>query len=120
MGMRREDYAPLAVQDDLTGLHNRRSLLQVLKGRDASEAAALVLFDFEGFRSVNEQFSRARGGEFLRTFADRLRQATGPSDTLARHGGDSFALVLPGRTRDEAAALVEQFIGSLVDAPLIT
>ena len=120
MGMRREDYAPHAVQDDLTGLHNRRSLLQVLKGRDAREAAALVLFDFEGFRSVNEQLGRARGGEFLRAFADRLRQATGPSDTLARHGGDSFALVLPGRTREEAAALVEQFIDSLAEPPLLT
>jgi diguanylate cyclase (GGDEF)-like protein len=120
MGMRREDYAPLAVQDDLTGLHNRRSLLQILKGRDGRQAAALALFDFEEFRTVNEQLGRARGGQLLREFAERLRLATSASDTVARHGGDSFALVLPGRTRDEAAAFVEQFLDSLGDPPLLT
>src|SRR5688572_26248535 len=92
MGMRREDYAPLAVQDDLTGLHNRRSLIQILKARDARETAALVLFDFEGFKTVNDQLGRARGGQLLREFAERLRGATGPSDAVVRHGGDSFAL----------------------------
>jgi diguanylate cyclase (GGDEF)-like protein len=120
MGMRREDYAPLAVQDDLTGLHNRRSLLQILKARDPKQAAALVLFDFEGFRTVNEQLGRARGGQLLRDFSERLRTATGPSDTLARHGGDSFALLLPARTRDEAAALVEQLITACEEPPLLT
>lgn len=119
MGMRREDYAPLLVQDDLTGLHNRRSLLQILKGRSGREPVALVLFDFERFRTVNEQLGRARGGQLLRDFADRLRQATGPSDTLARHGGDSFALLLRGRTRDEAAVFVEQFLADLIDPPLL-
>ncbi len=120
MGMRREDYAPLAVQDDLTGLHNRRSLLQILKARDNKQAAALVLFDFEGFRNVNEHLGRARGGQLLRDFSERLRLATGPGDTLARHGGDSLALLLPGRTRDEAAALIEQFLASLAEPPLLT
>ncbi|HKS16249.1 MAG TPA: diguanylate cyclase, partial [Planctomycetota bacterium] len=120
MGMRREDYAPLAVQDDLTGLHNRRSLLQILKSRDPEQPAALVLFDFEGFRTVNEQLGRARGGQLLRDFAERLRMATGAGDALARHGGDSFALLLPGRTRDEAAALVEQLIAACEDPPLLS
>jgi diguanylate cyclase (GGDEF)-like protein len=120
MGMRREDYAPLAVQDDLTGLHNRRSLLQVLKARDPGAPAALVLFDFEGFRGVNEHLGRARGDRLLQDFAERVRAATAAGDTLARHGGDSFALILPGRTRDEAAALVERFIASLDDPPLLT
>ena len=68
MGMRREDYAPLAVQDDLTGLHNRRSFLQVLKARDLRKPAALVLFDFEGFRTVNDHLTRERGGQLLRDF----------------------------------------------------
>src|SRR5688572_19373641 len=120
MGMRREDYAPLAVQDDLTGLHNRRSLVQILKGRASRDPAALVVFDFEGFRTVNEQLGRARGGQLLRDFAECLRMATSAGDTLARHGGDSFALLLPGRTRDEAAALVEQFLTSLDSPPLLT
>lgn len=120
MGMRREDYAPLAVQDDLTGLHNRRSLMQILKARDGRETAAIVLFDFEGFRTVNEQLGRPRGGLLLRDFAERIRTATGPGDTLARHGGDSFALLLPGRSREEAAAFVEQFLESLAEPPLLT
>ena len=119
MGMRREDYAPLAVQDDLTGLHNRRSLVQLLKVRDPGAPAALVLFDFEGFRGINEHLGRPRGDRLLQDFAERLRAATAAGDVLARHGGDSFALLLPGRTRDEAAALVEQFIASLGSPPLL-
>src|SRR6266850_4461408 len=120
MGMRKEDYAPLVVQDELTGLHNRRSLLQILKARDPKETAALVLFDFEGFRNVNDQLGRGRADQLLRDFAERLRLATGPGDTLARHGGDSFALLLPGRPRDDAAALIEQFLQSCADPPLLT
>src|SRR5688572_1523100 len=120
MGMRREDYAPLAVQDDLTGLHNRRSLLQILKGRDGRERAALLLFDFDAFRAVNEHLGRPRGGQLLRDFADRLQKATASGDVLARHGGASFALLLPGRSRDEAAALAEQFLDSLAEPPLLT
>src|SRR5690349_1351171 len=120
MGMRREDYAPLAVQDDLTGLHNRRSLLQVLKSRDGKQRAALVLFDFEEFSTLNESLGRARGGQLLRDFAERLRLATSAGDTVARYGGDSFALLLPGRSREEAAALVDQFIDSLGEPALLT
>src|SRR5262245_297696 len=120
MVMRWEDYAPLAILDDLTGLPNRRSLLQVLESRDGRQPAALVLFDFVGFRTVNEQLGRARGGQLLRDFADRLSQTSGPSVTLARHGGDSFALLLPDRTREEAAAFVEQFLTVLADPPLLS
>src|SRR6185295_8223041 len=112
MGMRREDYAPLSVQDDLTGLHNRRSLLQILRartGRDA-EPFSLVLFDFESFRTLNDQLGRVRGDQFLRDFAERLRTATGAGEAIARFGGDAFALVLPGRSGYEAGAFVEQIL----------
>ena len=120
MGMRREDYAPLAVQDELTGLHNRRSLLQILKARDPRQPAALLLFDFEGFRIVNDQLGRSRGDRILRDFAERLRLATGAGDIVARFGGDSFALLQPGRTREESGAFAEQFLQSLGDPPLLT
>jgi len=122
MGMRREDYAPLSVQDDLTGLHNRRSLLQILRartGRDA-EPFSLVLFDFESFRTLNDQLGRVRGDQFLRDFAERLRTATGAGEAIARFGGDAFALVLPGRSGYEAGAFVEQILQACAEPPLLT
>jgi diguanylate cyclase (GGDEF)-like protein len=124
MGMRREDYAPLSLQDELTGLRNRRSLLKQLAGRvppaiDAP-AVALLLLDIDGFRQVNDQLGRARGDQYLKDFAERLRVGTGEGDAAARFGGDAFALVLSGRTKDEAGVYAERFLESLGETPLLT
>ena len=124
MGMRREDYAPLNLQDELTGLQNRRSLLNQLAGRvpPAIDAPplALLLFDIDGFRQVNDQLGRGRGDQYLKDFAERLRVGTGEGEAAARYGGDAFALVLSGRSKDEAAVFAERFLESLGETPLLT
>jgi diguanylate cyclase len=98
-----------ATTDDLTGLGNRRHLLDRL---DASiEAAgargtelALLLIDLDGFKELNDTLGHHAGDEVLRELGPRLRVLLRDDDTLARLGGDEFAVVLdPG---DEAAASV--------------
>jgi diguanylate cyclase (GGDEF)-like protein len=98
-----------AITDDLTGLGNRRHLLDRL---DASiEAAgardtelALLLVDLDGFKELNDTLGHHAGDEVLRQIGPRLRDLLRDHDTLARLGGDEFAVVLqPG---DEAAASV--------------
>jgi diguanylate cyclase (GGDEF)-like protein len=97
----------LAVTDDLTGLGNRRHLIDQLNaGIDAAsqegEPLALLLIDLDGFKELNDTLGHSAGDEVLRQIGPRLRNMLRASDTLARLGGDEFAVVLlPG---DEATA----------------
>jgi diguanylate cyclase (GGDEF)-like protein len=92
-----------ASTDDLTGLGNRRHLVDRLG--DAIERGgelALLLIDLDGFKELNDTLGHHAGDEVLRQIGPRLGAAVRDHDTLARLGGDEFALVLaPG---DEATA----------------
>ncbi|HWT22574.1 MAG TPA: EAL domain-containing protein, partial [Solirubrobacteraceae bacterium] len=104
---RLRDSERRAVTDDLTGLSNRRHLIERLRAaiesarvRDAD--LALLLVDLDGFKELNDTLGHHAGDEVLRQIGPRLRRLMRPGDTLARLGGDEFAIVLsPG---DEAAA----------------
>jgi len=92
-----------ASTDDLTGLGNRRYLVERLQ--DAIERGgelALLLIDLDGFKELNDTLGHHAGDEVLRQIGPRLGAAVRDHDTLARLGGDEFALVLaPG---DEVTA----------------
>ncbi len=97
--------APGCVHDQLTGLPNRRLLMERLHAvasRDRGEVA-LLLVDLDGFKDLNDAYGHATGDAVLVEVADRLQRALrrsplGRSSTLARLGGDEFAVlaVLPG------------------------
>jgi diguanylate cyclase (GGDEF)-like protein len=96
-----------AVTDDLTGLGNRRHLLERLNAAIEQAAAedgelALLLIDLDGFKELNDTLGHAAGDDVLRQIGPRLRRVLRTGDTLARLGGDEFAVVLaPG---EEATA----------------
>jgi diguanylate cyclase (GGDEF)-like protein len=98
-----------AVTDDLTGLGNRRQLMDRLGASlDSAEAAgtevALLLVDLDGFKELNDTLGHHAGDQVLRQIGPRLAHLLRGDDTLARLGGDEFAVVLhPG---DEAGASV--------------
>jgi diguanylate cyclase (GGDEF)-like protein len=89
--------------DDLTGLGNRRHLVERLQAAiDRGGELALLLIDLDGFKELNDTLGHHAGDEVLRQIGPRLGSAVREHDTLARLGGDEFALVLaPG---DEVAA----------------
>ena len=89
--------------DDLTGLGNRRHLIERLQAAiDRGGELALLLIDLDGFKELNDTLGHHAGDEVLRQIGPRLGSAVREHDTLARLGGDEFALVLaPG---DEVAA----------------
>jgi diguanylate cyclase (GGDEF)-like protein len=96
-----------AITDDLTGLGNRRHLLDRLRAgiADATEndgELALLLIDLDGFKELNDTLGHHAGDEVLRQIGPRLARELRNEDTLARLGGDEFAVVLT--PSDEAAA----------------
>lgn len=98
----------LAHRDPLTGLHNRRALdhdLARLAGTDQAELLALI--DIDGLKRVNDTLGHAAGDDLLRRFAAGLSQRI-QGERAYRLSGDEFALLLGGRTPEEAVRLVAE------------
>lgn len=101
-----------ANHDPLTGLANRRTLLERLRSPVANAAEGTVLFcDVDDFKPVNDEHGHASGDAVLQVIGERLRQAVRPSDLVARYGGDEFVVHCPGTTD---AAVVSELIDRLI------
>ncbi len=102
-----------ARQDALTGLANRRAFddalaIRVTEAREAGTALAVVAFDLDHFKSINDRYTHAAGDAVLRDTANVLRAHCRASDLAARIGGEEFVLLLPGADRDAACAIAER------------
>lgn len=111
--------AKLATHDDLTGLANRklfRDQIQQALGRSQryGESFAILLFDLDRFKDINDTRGHPAGDAVLKEAAHRLSSCVREEDTVARLGGDEFA-VLQTRTRthEEAAQLAERIIETM-------
>jgi diguanylate cyclase len=102
----------LAEHDDLTGLLNRRALIAYLDDRLADGKpgpVALIFLNLDRLKAVNDHLGHKAGDRFIEVFAQLLRDAAGRSATVARFGGDEFAIVPAVAMDAEAAqALAEQ------------
>lgn len=90
----------LAALDPLTGLWNRRYALPHLdriaqRAAEMDQCWAVVLFDIDRFKQVNDRFGHAAGDRVLAEVADRLRQHTRAVDMVARIGGEEFLVAIP-------------------------
>ena len=105
----------LANYDNLTGLPNRSLFYDRLRqainlaGRNRHELSLLYL-DLDKFKSVNDTLGHDAGDEILKGAPDRIQQQVRESDTVARIGGDEFAVILPKITSEQDAATVARKI----------
>ncbi|GAA0227870.1 putative bifunctional diguanylate cyclase/phosphodiesterase [Cryptosporangium japonicum] len=105
----RAKLAYQAFHDPLTGLANRALFAERLAVLDAP---AVLLIDLDGFKAVNDSRGHAVGDQLLVTVARRLRAAAGNGDTVARMGGDEFAVLVPdGNGEDVARRILERVAG---------
>ncbi len=113
----------LAYYDDLTGLANRDLFLervgQFMRGADAGgHKLALLMFDLERFKNINDSFGRAAGDTLLKHLAAWLTAQLGEANLLARGDADRFALLMPQvRQSSEVARLVEKMLAALLENP---
>ena len=109
-----------ASHDELTGLANRRQLLDEIRRVVADgRSVAVLLLDLDRFKLINDSLGHDRGDELLVVVADRLRLAVRPGDLVARLGGDEFAVVLPGPVSVAEAAFVADRLLGLIGEPIV-
>jgi diguanylate cyclase (GGDEF)-like protein len=115
-----EELYRLAIHDALTGLYNKRYLMDYLQreiDRSArySRPLALIIFDIDHFKAINDTMGHLAGDLTLRELAGRLRGEICKDDLLARYGGEEFATVLTEADKTAGAELAEQLRRTVED-----
>lgn len=105
----------LANFDELTGLHNRRMLMEaareaVDRALERGEPLCVLYLDLDRFKNVNDTLGHDTGDQLLIDVANRLRACLRGTDSLARLGGDEFAFVLPGASPEVAEKVARRVV----------
>jgi two-component system, cell cycle response regulator len=112
----------LALTDELTGLYNRRYLFAHLdelieRVRQDGISAAILLFDIDHFKRVNDTYGHAAGDSVLRELAARAVYSVRSVDLVARLGGEEFVVVMPETDVAIAAAVAERLRAAVAREP---
>lgn len=108
----------MAEVDMLTGISNRyhfgvRAEHVLEQARRSGQRVALVMFDLDLFKQVNDRFGHDTGDWALKQVAEASVQLCGPSDCLARMGGEEFAMLLPGRDATAATKIAADVLAGI-------
>jgi diguanylate cyclase (GGDEF)-like protein len=108
----------LSVTDQLTGLYNRRRMLEVLenevhRSKRLEHKFSVLMMDVDHFKKYNDSFGHQAGDRVLAGVADVLRETTREIDTPARYGGEEFFAVLPEAGLDAAVEVAERIRATL-------
>jgi diguanylate cyclase (GGDEF)-like protein len=109
----------LAIRDELTGLFNRRHILELLhtersRADRTSQPWCLCMIDVDHFKAINDCHGHGVGDEVLRSLALIIRDGLRDCDHVARWGGEEFLVLLPNTGLDEAVLVVERIRQALL------
>jgi two-component system, cell cycle response regulator len=113
----------MVVSDPLTGLNNRRYLMdrltQEMQRSDRhGEPLAFAMVDLDGFKPINDQFGHVLGDKVLRAVGNTVARCVRVSDVAARYGGDEFAIILPQTPPEGAMKVCERILRSISELQL--
>lgn len=116
VALRTAELQALLLRDVLTGLPNRRALMETLpvameRSARSGKPCALLFLDMDGFKAINDTHGHEEGDELLRQFGSRIAEAVRRTDTAARLAGDEFVVILEnlahlGDAEDKAQSLL--------------
>jgi diguanylate cyclase (GGDEF)-like protein len=112
----------LADRDDLTGLYNRRRMLELLESaiteaQQQWQCVGLLFIDLNGFKGINDEYGHAAGDRILTTVALRIAARVRTGDFVCRYGGDEFVVILPSVPDAAAVTRVADTIRERVSLP---
>jgi diguanylate cyclase (GGDEF)-like protein len=110
----------LAITDSLTGLFNRRQLMELAEREVAQatryqRALSLIIFDLDHFKRVNDTFGHAGGDRVLVAVSRFVQSSVRKCDIIGRYGGEEFAILLPETTSQKALSMFERVRQSIED-----
>jgi diguanylate cyclase (GGDEF)-like protein len=108
-----EKLVEISQVDDLTGLFNRRKILDELEktidvARQYSSDFCVVMMDLDNFKRVNDKLGHIEGDKALCEFADVVKSNLRKNDILGRWGGEEFIILIPGSKKEDAFKFVER------------
>jgi len=111
----REQIQGLADTDDLTGIANKRYFrrqlpMEMERARVYSLPLALLMFDIDNFKGINDNFGHTIGDVVLSELCGAVRETLRPPDLFARFGGDEFAIILPHTDLGGACAVADRIL----------
>ncbi len=112
LSIQKHELERLAASDPLTGLANRRSLLdrfgfELARAQRYRRPLSVLMIDIDHFKRINDTWGHAAGDQVLRSIANLLQECTRHSDLLSRHGGEEFLMLLPETDAAAACELAE-------------
>jgi diguanylate cyclase (GGDEF)-like protein len=113
----------LAHTDELTGLTNRRSFfasseIALNAASEASDTLALLIFDADYFKQLNDTYGHATGDAALQFITEKLESSVRSSDLVCRLGGEEFAVLLPGMSEPLASKLADRILEKISGQPM--
>lgn len=102
-----------SITDELTGILNRRGILDYLKQALSSNQniplrLSVLLLDIDWFKNINDSYGHLIGDQVLKEFAYLLQSELRDTDVIGRYGGEEFLIVFPSTTKDDAHGIAER------------